>query len=596
MTVELWPHQVDALRGIQRDRALGVRRTACVVGTGGGKTTIMAELGREHIAAGGRRVLYVVHRRELVDQIVDRVRRVAPGQTVGAVQGVRNACQAQHVVASVATLGGERGAARRRMIRGVDLGVVDECHHAAAQSYMDVFGHYGTDVDWVGFTATLSRSDRKSLGRVWKSVAYERGVGALISDGHLVRPTGVRVRVEDLDLASVKRSGGDLAKGDLGRALESSMAPEALAKALREHASDRPTILFAPTVHSARVIEAAVRAAGFTTGLVWGEMEGAVRDRVLSDFRAGSVQVLVNCMVLTEGTDLPLTSCIAIARPTKSKALYQQMVGRGLRRLSESDWKDLVAWFLARGEPMWITRKTDCLVLDLVGVAHLGLSSCTDLFGEEKDEKARERAVCTGDACDLGCSHAACWEDCGCGWVEGHGCSCVWMPAEPEETDEPIYADGPLVSEVVDLFGDSGSMWLRTNRGVPFIPAGERYVFVVPSDPADRLDPAVPEYEVVSAHWQDSGPGSASYVMTGLTDFASAMQYAENNLTLAERRAASKEDGFRKRRVHSTAYQHAMARVYGISADPKVLASELQVQLAVAGASGRIDPLLPEWY
>src|SRR4051794_41461958 len=170
MAVALRGYQEDALGAIARERRLGVPRTAVVAGTGAGKTTIMAELGRRHIAAGGRRVLYVVHRRELIDQILDRVRGIADGQTTGVVMAERNSCQAQHVIASVQTIGGDRGATRRRMIRGVDLGVVDECHHAAAKTYGDVFGHYGHEVPWVGFTATLTRQDRKALGKVWKSV------------------------------------------------------------------------------------------------------------------------------------------------------------------------------------------------------------------------------------------------------------------------------------------------------------------------------------------------------------------------------------------------------------------------------------------
>lgn len=575
MTVQLRPYQDETLHAIERERGLGVRRTAVVLPTGAGKTTVFGELGRRWIAGGGRRVLYVAHRDELILQARDRLRRMAPGQSVGIVQADANQALAQHVVASVQTIGGKRGLNRRRQIQGVDLVVVDEAHHSAAATYMDVLSHF--DAFTVGFTATLTRADRKALGKVFTSVAYELPLHTLIDDGYLVRPVGVRVQVDDLDLSKVRVAAGDLAQTALGEAIEASMAPTAIAKALREHAPDRPTILFAPTVHSAGVIRDALSASGFAAEVVWGAQGVEARRRVLSDYRAGKVQVLCNVGVLTEGTDLPRTSCIVIARPTRARGLYQQMVGRGLR--------------LDAG-------KVDCLVLDLVGASSLGLTSCTDLFAEEREEQRKE-CVCGALMADgeLKCIHATCHEGCACGG--GPDCGCTWVPAEPVERDEPIYADGPLRSTIVDLFSGAASMWMRTARGVPFIAAGERYIAIVPGDPAARRRPDVPEVEVVSVHWQsrDPGiPGNGRVVMTGLSDFATAMMVAEQDMTRTEMKAAAKDDGFRKRRVKSTETQRAIASSYGISADPAVLASELQVRLAEAGASARIDPCLPDWY
>jgi hypothetical protein len=270
-----------------------------------------------------------------------------------------------------------------------------------------------------------------------------------------------------------------------------------------------------------------------------------------------------------------------VARPVRSPGLYQQMVGRGLRVDPDNP------------------GKVDCLVLDLVGASSLGLASCTDLFAIEREE---QRKTCVGgDACrgEPGCLHATCHDGCACDWAEGTGCSCVWVPGAPAERDDPIYADGPLTSTIVDLFSGSRSMWLRTRRGVPFLPAGERYIMIVPGDPARRRRPDVPEYEVVSVHWQSwdpAMPGNGRLVVSGVTDFATAMQFGEGDLTRNEMKAAAKEDGFRRRRIKSTETQRAVASSYGISADPAVLASELQVRLAEAGASARIDPCLPDWY
>lgn len=578
MTVVLRPYQHEAIEALRRElRRSPGHGTAVVLPTGTGKTTVFAEYGRQEIERDpDSRVLYLAHRDELIDQAYKRVRLMAPAHTVGVVNAVSNSAMARHVIASVPSLGGTSVAMarRRNMIKKVKTLVIDEAHHAVAPIYQRTIEHYvGLGAQLIGFTATLSRTDGRALGRVWRSVAYEKTIGWAIGEGFLVRPVGIRVQVDDLHLERLRSSGGDLAREAVGEAIESSLAPEAIAKAMIEHAGARPTILFAPTVHSAGVIEDALRASGFTTALVHGAMAKDARKAALGAFRAGKVQVLVNVMVLTEGTDLPRTSCIVIARPTKSRGLYQQMVGRGLR--------------IDPDDP----RKVDCLVLDLTGATALGLASCTDLFGGE-DEQARKPCYCSGlgEMIDGSCPHARCHDECLCGG--GRDCGCSWEPeerGEPVEVDEPIYADGPLKSTIIDLFSGSPVQWLRTVRGVPFLPAGERYIAIVPSDPALGGG-----FDVVSVHWQDWE--DARYVTQGCRDFAMAMRYGEDDLTIGERRQASKDDGFRKRRMKSSETQRAWATAYGISADPGILASELQQRLAEAGASARIDPCLPEWY
>lgn len=582
MTITLHPFQVEAIEAVRREfRRRPDAGTAVVLPTGTGKTTVFADYGRSEVEVGAcDRVLYLAHRDELIEQAHKRLRLMAPGHTVGMVTATANSAQAQHVVASVPSLGGESDAMarRRNMIKRVGLVVVDEAHHAIAPTYQRVIRHFCEErgARLLGLSATLSRSDRKALGKVWKSVAYEKTIGWAIGEGYLVRPVGVRVQVDDLHLEKIRSSHGDLAAGQVGEAVEGSMAPQAIAKAMLEHAATRPTILFAPTVHSAGVIEDALRAVGFTTALVHGAMAKEARKAALVAFSAGRVQILVNVMVLTEGTDLPRTSCIVIARPTKSRSLYQQMVGRGLRLDGP--------------------EKVDCLILDVCGVTHLGLASATDLFGGEDDDEP-EPCYCDGSGVlsvvDGACIHARCTDRCLCGGGRQCGCVREETAAVAVEQAEPIWADGPLKSTVIDLFSGSPVQWLRTARGVPFLVAGERYVCVVPADPIQR-DLGGGAFDVVSVHWQDWQ--DARYVERDVPDFATAMRYAEDDLTVAERRQASKDDGMRKRRIIATATQRAWAARYGITTNPKSLASELQQRLAEAGATARIDPCLPDWY
>lgn len=567
--ITLRPYQEEAKEAV-RARLAHDPTTAVILPTGTGKTTVFADFGREWVERNdGGRVLYLAHRDELIDQAAKRLRLMTQHDraqhTVGIVQGDLNQTRARHVVGSVGTL---RNELRRRMLADVSLIICDEAHHAAADSYVKIFNHYGVGSQGgakaIGFTATMMRSDRKSL-RMWRSIAYEKSIQWAIREGYLVPPVGVRVRVEDLAL-SQPRGRGDISEKAAGEAITHSMAPEKIAEALCEHAPDRPTIVFLPTVDAARMVQESIDRAGFTTGLIYGDLAKEIRKKRLSDYAAGKIQVLVNVMVLTEGTDLPRTSCIVIGRPTRSVALYQQMVGRGLRLLAEAG-------------------KRDCLVLDMVGAIPLGLASCTDLLGQDGDEDETNRTPCVCTSAGE-CVHVQCHDECQC----SRPCVCSKSVGEPEPTvaEEPIWPDGPLVSEIVPMFDESPVMWMRTARQVPFLPAGERYIAIVPGDPERGGG-----YDVVAVHWSDWD--QARYVVRGCTDFASAMMYAQDDMTKAETRAASRDDGFRKRRVWATEEQKAMGRRYGVDVDRFKYASELQIVTTEAVASHRIDTCLPPW-
>lgn len=549
-----------ALRDYQREAveaveaawwSRGMRRPAVVLPTGSGKTVAFAHLAARYLAsvAGrGRRVLVVAHRTELIEQAAAKLRSVAPGARIGIVKAQRNQTLADIVVASVPTLASER---RRRMVSNVGLVIVDECHHGVARSYVDVLMHYGCmngDAKAVGFTATMSRGDSKALGEVWEDVVYQRSIADMVGAGWLVRPRGLRVRVDDLDLRGVKRRGGDYAEGQLGEAIEASMAPETVAKAVREHASDRPTLLFAPLVSTAEVFREALEAEGFPSAMVCGETPPDERRRAVEAFMDRRTQVLCNAMVFTEGTDLPLASCVVVARPTTNAGLYVQMVGRVLRPAPGKD---------------------DALVLDVVGASQRhALAAHVELFGEESvrdlDAEGVERDL--DDDLDEGELTLA----------SGLGL----------DVDDPSWVNGPIVAEVVDLFHGSDSAWMRTRAGVWFLAAGERYVAIVPGDPNREGG-----YDVVAMHRYVVG--ESRWVMRGVSDLAYAMAWAEGDVTPAERLTARRERSWRARRPSER--QRDLARRYGIMISPDMHSGEVSNRISVAMASTRIDVRLPAY-
>lgn len=558
MTIKLRGYQLDAVVAAHRAHAEGVARPAEVLATGAGKTIILAEVARTspHGAAGGKRTLIVAHREELVEQNAAKVRDVAPDLRVGVVMAGRNETQGHVISASVQTLA---GGLRRAQLRDVGLVICDEAHHAAADSYLAVLRHFGCydgGARALGVTATMSRGDDKALGDVWQDVVYVKDTAELIAEGYLVRPVGVRVRVEDLDLSKIRKVAGDFSGKGLGDAIEDSMAPKKIVEAMREHAADRQTILFAPLVHTAEVIRDALREGGFTAEVVSAKTPRDERRRVLQAYRDGAVQVLCNAMVFTEGTDLPMTSCIVVARPTMSAALFIQMVGRGLR--------------------LW-PGKRDCVVLDVVGATgRHRLAAPVELWGDEGlDLDAAPPVDPDGEVNDEA-------DD-------------IEEQAELDHLfglDEPTYRDGRLVTEIVDLFEGSDAGWLRTYAGVWFLAAPERYVAVLP-----RVDGG---YGVVWVH--RTRTGESDWVMERCSELSYAMAHATGEVTDDERAAMDlrHSEGRRAQFVEAvggwrSASPRTEARRIGLPVPDGASPGEVRKLLTVAYASARIDTALPAW-
>jgi superfamily II DNA or RNA helicase len=361
MTVR--PYQVTAVeRAMAKLTVNGEQRTALVLATGAGKTVIFSEFIRQwRRAHPGKPILVLAHRSELLSQAAEKIRLWAPGLRVGLVQAGTNQVWADVIVASQQTLQRAERLERLPTFDRDSLVVVDECHRSMSESYQKVLMALGaTDPDGprvLGVTATFTREDAKRLTDFYQSVAFSMDILDLIgtpdtpaAERYLVSPKFRRVLVEGLDLTAVHSSrlagGKDLAAGELDQVMERAGAPGVVAAAYRLHAADRQGLVFTPTVHSAGQVCEALRAEGISSEVLSGSTPKGERARIIRDYSAGRLQTVVNCAVLTEGFDAPSTSCILIARPTLSKILFRQMVGRGLRP--------------APG-------KTDCLVLDMVG-------------------------------------------------------------------------------------------------------------------------------------------------------------------------------------------------------------------------------------
>jgi len=325
MTPMLRPYQAEAVSAIRERYVAGDRATLLVLPTGTGKTVVFAELARRTVDRGGR-VLVLAHRGELLEQAASKL--VAVGVRARIEQAERRGGDADAVVASVQTLRGDRLAAWPA--DAFRLVVVDEAHHATAAGYRAILDHFAA-ARVLGVTATPDRLDGAALGEVFASAAYRYDLAQAIRDGWLARIEARRVRLA-VNLDDVHTRAGDLDLGELELLYGSEAAIDAVVNPLTELAGGLRTILFAVSVAHAEALAAAInlRQPGAAQA-VSGETAAGERADLVERFRRGELRVLVNCSLYTEGFDCPEVECVAIARPTKSRALYAQMIGRGTR-------------------------------------------------------------------------------------------------------------------------------------------------------------------------------------------------------------------------------------------------------------------------
>lgn len=373
------PYQIEARDAVYRTWE-DHRSTLLVLPTGTGKTYTAGEILRERAQHG--RILWLAHRSELLDQATETLeQRIALGcelekaearaSTVGGLFG------SSVVVASVQTLRGRR--LKRWPTDSFRTIVVDEAHHAAAKGYREILAHF-SDAKILGLTATPDRGDGIGLGAIFDAVAYQYDIRRAIREGYLCPIVQKTVECADLDISDVRTVAGDLAQGELEKRLQLDAVLHQIAGPLVREAGERPTIVFTVGVAQAHALVDVL--AGYTSAgraaAIDGTTPAEIRAERLAAYRAGEVQFLVNCAVLTEGFDAPQTACVAMARPTKSRALYAQCLGRGLR--------------IAPG-------KADCLVLDFAGNAgkHRLVTPLDVLSGSplppEVEERAKELAA-----------------------------------------------------------------------------------------------------------------------------------------------------------------------------------------------------------
>lgn len=370
------PYQIAAVGDVLTElRKSDIRSTLLVMPTGTGKTVVFAILAA--LAKG--RVLVLAHREELVEQARERIAAVT-GLAVGVEAGdtrVDVNALPDVVVASVQTLAREERRARFAP-DAFALVVIDEAHHATAKTYGAVLDHF-VRAKVLGVTATPDRLDGRGLRAVFQTCAHVYEIRDAIRDQWLVPIKQRRVTVEGLRLDTVRTKGrngaGDFDDEALAKQMLAEDTLHRIAAPLADLSGARPTIVFTPSVAVAGELAAVLgRYVGASAvRSLDGSAPAPERAATAQAFRRGDFRILVNCALFTEGFDAPRVSCVAVARPTKSRALYAQMIGRGTRLHPE-------------------TEKDHLLVLDFTDAStQHRLVTVADVLGGNVDDDVREK-------------------------------------------------------------------------------------------------------------------------------------------------------------------------------------------------------------
>lgn len=322
--MQLRPYQEEARAKVQQEWKEGRKRTLLVLPTGCGKTIVFSKIIEDRVKMG-ERVLVLAHRSELLEQASDKLMTATGlGTALEKAENTSIGSWFRVVVGSVQTMQREKRLSKFPS-NHFDTIVIDEAHHAISDGYQRVLEHFG-EANVLGVTATPDRGDMRNLGSYFDSLAYEYPLVDAIKSGYLSKITAITIPLE-LDLSTVSQQAGDFKASEIGTALDPYL--DQIADEMVKQCKNRKTVVFLPLVKTSQKFRDILNAKGFKAAEVNGESKD--RAEVLEDFDKDKYNVLCNSMLLTEGWDCPTVDCVVVLRPTKVRALYSQMVGRGTR-------------------------------------------------------------------------------------------------------------------------------------------------------------------------------------------------------------------------------------------------------------------------
>src|SRR5574337_901805 len=316
-------YQLKANEMVFDSWSTGHNKPLLVMPTGSGKTTTAA-IVIEQFVKENKKVLFIAHRRELVEQAYTRF--AVHGMDSGLILPGYYPNGHKLIIASVQTL-------IRREVPAVDLIVVDECHHSLSKSFLRILDeHIAKGEKVLGLTATPYRLDGKPLGFIFDDLIVPTTIQDLINDGYLVQPRYYGAKRDDLE--GIKKVAGEYDSTEMFARYNKKVLYDNIINQYVEFGGGK-ALIFCINVEHSLATRDAFADAGFMAAHVDGESSIQERMATLRAFRQGSIEILTNCNLFTEGFDLPAIDTVILNRTTASKCLFTQIVGRGLRRSEE---------------------------------------------------------------------------------------------------------------------------------------------------------------------------------------------------------------------------------------------------------------------
>jgi superfamily II DNA or RNA helicase len=321
--LELREHQDDALLALERMRTEGKTIALLEHATGAGKTvTAIADARRL-----GARTLWVVHRRNLVVQTCREFEKLWPEAETGRFYGGVRELESDNLIAAVQSIAGHLD---EFAPTAFDYLVIDEAHHAAAETYRRVLGYFRPRFI-LGLTATAERADGQNLLELFRDCAHRLTLKEAVERGELVPIRCVRVRT-NVDLSKVRFNQVQYNRKDIEETVIIPDRDRLIVRTYLDHVPGRKAVAFGVNVRHGEALAEEFRRQGVPAQSVSGRMSNQEREQHLQAFREGHLRVLCACDILNEGWDCPDIEVLLMARPTLSKVIYLQQLGRGTRR------------------------------------------------------------------------------------------------------------------------------------------------------------------------------------------------------------------------------------------------------------------------
>jgi len=331
--LQLKEHQLEALKSLEEMRERHETIALLYHATGTGKTVTAVSDAKRF----GKRTLFLAHTIELVNQAYETFNTLWEGVSVGKFGDAVKERDAYIVCESIQSV-----ALNLEMFREDEFEylIIDEAHHASADTYQKVLAYFKPKFT-LGLTATPERADDKDIIEIFKNTAHKLDIQTAVEIGELVPVRCIRIHT-NIDLTKVRFNSVQYNIRDLESKIFVPERNTLIVDTFMEYVSNKRTVIFSASVKHAEQIAEMIRERGVTAAAVSGSMKSSERKEMLAKFQKGEIKAMCACDLLNEGWDCPETEVLFMARPTMSKVLYTQQLGRGMRL---ADGKDFLMVF-----------------------------------------------------------------------------------------------------------------------------------------------------------------------------------------------------------------------------------------------------------